>query len=467
MNKIEYQPPKYGEMKSFLEYIYDVALENPEIKLNKSIVYRLLSRNGLKSNDYVEQNKTKNVKEFFPFWTKAFADSDSLHSFCDEENWEYWQQFVSRSYTDEPYLKLYIPLDSEHVKRGAVELFKFVENLNVSHMSKVGKEIRNDNVVIRLSYNNQNEAMKIIEFVNKNPYLKEGLNKTNPFMPTINGVGYMLDDGDSYNGRLAECIAHYINSIIKNNEKPDLWQFYNYFISDLYLKNEEDQCAKIAMDNAMGIIRNQTYSIEEQVIEGKKRLIWGVIRTMYDYYGMNYAYKALMSIITKNDYTLISDIAGKNKHIQTFINNVDGSDLIEYFKLSLKNMYKDIEQLGYNEIVNKYLNIAFFEDQALKFQKACDVTLDNHGIRQLRMAIKTYCINKESKYFSRFEKDDNKKINYREEVTKIDPNKLFTIMKVFLINMGTQINNLTMDELVNAFTDALERMRTDKATKAI
>ena len=45
-------------------------------------------------------------------------------------------------------IKLYIPMDFEHIKEGANQLFDFICDINVEHQSKIAASIRNDNKLI-------------------------------------------------------------------------------------------------------------------------------------------------------------------------------------------------------------------------------------------------------------------------------------------------------------------------------
>ncbi len=48
------------------------------------------------------------------------------------------------------HIKLYIPLDARHIYRGVDQIFNFLSENDISHVSKVGSAIRNDDIVIRL-----------------------------------------------------------------------------------------------------------------------------------------------------------------------------------------------------------------------------------------------------------------------------------------------------------------------------
>ena len=66
--------------------------------------------------------------------------------------WTYFCQFISsdnRALRADNHIKVYIPLDADHIERGVNEIFDFLDKNNISHLSKVGQKIRFDDVVVR------------------------------------------------------------------------------------------------------------------------------------------------------------------------------------------------------------------------------------------------------------------------------------------------------------------------------
>ena len=44
---------------------------------------------------------------------------------------------------------MYVPIDYDHLAKGVNELFNFMASLNMAHASKVGMDLRNDNVSLQ------------------------------------------------------------------------------------------------------------------------------------------------------------------------------------------------------------------------------------------------------------------------------------------------------------------------------
>lgn len=74
---------------------------------------------------------------------------------------------------------------------------------------------RSDSIVLRIK--NEKDAKEIIDFVNKNKYIKESARKTNPFVLRKGIVGLAYDDKLSYNTAVSFLVSEYINDK-KNNE---------------------------------------------------------------------------------------------------------------------------------------------------------------------------------------------------------------------------------------------------------
>ena len=88
-------------------------------------------------------------------------------------------------------IKIYVPLDSEHINEGVKRIFTFLAENNISHSSKVrDRTISCDNIVIRLD--NVRDAKKLSEFIKCDEYIQSGLLECSPFTFNDNGISYLL-----------------------------------------------------------------------------------------------------------------------------------------------------------------------------------------------------------------------------------------------------------------------------------
>ena len=102
-------------------------------------------------------------------------------------------------------IKIYVPLDYNHIYKGTNKIIDFLNKNNIVHNSKVAKYMRFDNIVIRV--NTIEDAKKIQNFVNNDPYIKEGMIEGNPFAFSDKGCSFAFDGGGSYNYCVAKLIA--------------------------------------------------------------------------------------------------------------------------------------------------------------------------------------------------------------------------------------------------------------------
>lgn len=170
------------------------------------------------------------ISSNFNKWIKRFQYKQNVKVFVSP-TWEYFCQFVNTKDGKDNYddaIKLYIPLDKEHIYEGANQIFDFLERENISHRSKIGKHIRFDDIVIRV--HDKNDANKIINFVNNNLYLREGSLPLNPFAIKDGIVSIAWDGELSYNSVVANWISEYINFEKENNNLNNVsyYNFYNY-----------------------------------------------------------------------------------------------------------------------------------------------------------------------------------------------------------------------------------------------
>lgn len=200
----------------FLKYLAKKVEQNPDYQLDVDSIYYKITLLGVGMDD-----KGYDVAENdFDKWISYFHSSRNLKAFVDTK-WNYFCQFVSKKRSEFRKIsnslnniKLYIPVDSEHIQESAKLIFDFISKNNIVHASKIGANIRCDDIVIRLV--NVEDAKKIIDFVKNNKYIQEGLIDSNPFVPSVHGVGFVCDGSLSYNNTMAILVCSYIKGLKKD-----------------------------------------------------------------------------------------------------------------------------------------------------------------------------------------------------------------------------------------------------------
>ena len=234
----------YEKINEFLLFWRDIVKENPNLRLTNDMVYnKLIKMNvnkadlsiNLQTNYYNENN---NKQSTFDEWINYYKKNSNINVFCDP-NWKYFCQFKSNqdiiNFTN--HIKIYIPLDYKHIENGAKMIFDFLAYNNIPHCSKIAKEIRFDDIVIRLI--NPKDADKLIQFVTNNAYIQQGLIQPNPFAIQKNGLALACDGRISYNNTITNLITYYIKKCkyLNQLDHVNIYDFYN-FILNVY-QNED------------------------------------------------------------------------------------------------------------------------------------------------------------------------------------------------------------------------------------
>lgn len=203
-------------------YISNINLHQNGIELTEPMVYHYLTKLGLPDSE-----RSKRINNYFQDWIETFKNFPNIKVFNSQE-WKYFCQFTNRE-VEPDCIKMYISLDSTHICQGAKIIFDFLEKNNITHKSKIGSDVRTDDIVIRLT--NEYDAKRLSEYINKSNYIKEGMLKVNPFCFESNGIGYAYDGHLSYNSCVAQLITDYSNRMYElgiNQNEVNINSFYKY-----------------------------------------------------------------------------------------------------------------------------------------------------------------------------------------------------------------------------------------------
>ncbi len=242
---------------------------NPDKEFSDKHFYHRLIFQGVKSQDRainlglhpstVDPNYRKALGKLSPLchpnspfnnWIQYYSDSPQTSCFV-ASNWTYFCQFISKdnqARMSREHIKVYIPLDAQHIEFGAKIIFDFLEKNHISHVSKIGREIRFDDVVVRLV--NPEDAKKLIQFVNSVPYLQEGLIKANPFAFEQNGIAMAVDGRLSYNQTISILLKNYMDykkysRSLNNVSADDFYAFVRKLYMDQFITHRNDRLQQI------------------------------------------------------------------------------------------------------------------------------------------------------------------------------------------------------------------------------
>ena len=154
---------KFETINEFFKRWVEILENNPDFVLTKDIIYHDLITKDVSKDDKkvdlsnqvskIEPNLEVNVKAISPLcnknstfnnWIQIFSNGKRTECFVDKTN-NYACIFVSKdnkARTSNEHIKIYIPLDADHIENGVKILFDFLEKSKISHISKVSKKIR-------------------------------------------------------------------------------------------------------------------------------------------------------------------------------------------------------------------------------------------------------------------------------------------------------------------------------------
>lgn len=203
-------------MDSFIKFWSKILIENPDFNMNflSDSIYKNLTRWYDTEEELTHDNRSCGN---FDEWINYFDEKENIEVDIDKD-WSYFIQFVNKKeklYENNNLIKLYIPIDSTFIKDGVKELFNFLAKENIAHISKVGKHTRFDNITIRVA--NEEDAKKIIEFVNNYDQIKEGMLPPDPFAFSEDNIALAVDGNLSYTNTITEYISLYLTECKNNN----------------------------------------------------------------------------------------------------------------------------------------------------------------------------------------------------------------------------------------------------------
>lgn len=316
----------YNSIDNFLKIFRDIASENPHLPIASWLVYKYLINLGVTDLD-------KNLdlrNRVFQDWINYYKSNSNIN--LDDEKNSNFCYFNSRYSIDKAndYIKIYIPLDGKHIEEGVKKIFDFIINSRIQHLSKVSNIIRFDDIVIRVIHPADAEA--IINFVNNDLYLRNGLIKASPFAFKRNGIALANDGNLSYNETISTIIACYINELKEKKEldKVGVQDFYNYVYSNFYC-NKDNIIEKVfkgdfeyahnrnsVLENYLQIIKlildviSQDFTYQSFIRHYQKCSGYGLaefefylnnaIIEHYKKYGLNHCYGALVGLLKEKDY---------------------------------------------------------------------------------------------------------------------------------------------------------------------
>lgn len=323
-------------------FLKQIQLLSQSSRINQKQIYVQLA-----SLNVPEEERNINLSQVFENLQEINKNNDKTDVFVDQK-WSYFCQFRSKHanhiYSMNP-IKLYIPLRQENLEQSVQKIITYIEQNNIEHCSKLAKQIRNDNFVIRVS--KKEDADKIIEFVNNDQELSLNTREPNPFCIQEGKVGLAMDRSLSYNTILSQYIDSYIK--LCNEQKVFASQegFKDFLNIQLVQLTSKDNLADYIKMLEYSDIKNLPKSLQ--------------------------TVKEITTLLTK-----VMD--GEQKE-----------SLYEYFEKIQEDLEYDEESMGYTSGEYKdfdYVNLYNSGETLLK--EIVNTMYEKYGLPHIRLALETY-----------------------------------------------------------------------------
>ncbi len=209
------------QMEEFLKYHAKLYKQNPGLKIKKETIYNDLMNYELQ-NDEVGQSLAK----YFDDWQYRFRGRkvNVFYSFQQPR----FLQFHYNAYKKKDHVKIYLSFSKEDVFECVNMIFDYIDQNELSTLSKVADVRRSDEVVLRMS--NVEDAKKLLEFINNNEYLSTRAKPVNPFLIKSGVAGLANDRLLSYNETLSFIIAEYFKKV-EDYDKVSLLDFRRFVVN--------------------------------------------------------------------------------------------------------------------------------------------------------------------------------------------------------------------------------------------
>lgn len=442
----------YDLIQYFINMIGEFAISNPDKDIDKNFIYSQLMGFNIKN----EQLPYYSISHEFENWKARYNNNPNINAFEVDKRPFLW--FTNGKMRGNE-VKLYIPMDYNHIKEGANQLFDFLINSGIEHQSKIADKIRNDNLVVRV--NSLEDAEKIIKFVKNNDYIQEGLIKTNPFLTNFNGVGLAMDNNYSYNSTICQILSNFINYLKKYN-RFDLLTVDNL---NQYIKNSIPNIQDLDLKDIYTLLSKTTdknFKLQDFINHADNKLIDSYAKdrkriTDPKYY-LEEAIKITKKTHPKNCEIAILEYLKGNSNYFTNTNRVrDGlikyvhpGDLINIMRTKLSENNINIPNSD-KELINTYINLVLSDVYKKQFNIICSAynnTEIAYDQNQAVAAIRDLIVNNSVKYFTnRF----NDRTNLNNFVVGHDVKRIL-LSQIDIQNLDIE----NTEEIINRFLNKLE-----------
>ncbi len=190
----------YDKAGAFFDKFKKMYLQNPGIEPRYGTFYTEFASFGIAPSHAEYNSESNKIADYFKGWINDFSLIDNIRVYHDNRQERFLQFRNKGGRTDDDLAvcyKLYLSFPKDVIYEAVEDIFTFMANNNMLHVSKVADKLRSDSVVLRVY--RREDALKVINYINNNPKFTQHALPTNPLLPTNGIVGYAYDDNLSYN----------------------------------------------------------------------------------------------------------------------------------------------------------------------------------------------------------------------------------------------------------------------------
>ena len=195
------------------DFLHQIAsdIKRTNESLTSNDIYYLLKYTDIKKDESLAQDIEDFYQKFLDSLNNSLVRHITRKTGQNESTTHYIGFYVEKraSYTEA--YKIYFPVKYEYMISALKTIFSYLIRNSIASTVKFHLKATNENIVIR--FYNKEDILPFINYCNNSFLLDDLLEKTNPFIATIYGIGIVQDDNtlNSYNGSLADILAQYFD----------------------------------------------------------------------------------------------------------------------------------------------------------------------------------------------------------------------------------------------------------------
>ena len=358
------------EIDNFLKCFAEIVRDNPKYNFDPDFWYAQLSGYGYtneESSTYIRDQWDELIEHFKVDPNKP--DNYNLNVYNDARQTRFLQIRNARlDSKSSDFYKMYISFDKEHIIPATKLIFDFVRNNGMRSASKLSERLRSDSIVLRIE--NEDDVVKLLNFINNNDYLVRNARVANPFIFRMGKVGLAYDANLSYNETVSEVLYNYFYIKRLTNSLDSV--SYEDFAS--YAKSYGT--AMYSSGEAIEYISNlQSFKNCEQGRGMSKADVHDNYKKILDLIG-----KSVQKDFTINDFfELINKYKNKRfedniRSIGTPTERLDQNDINEAITLRTDNVEQKLLDEYINYALSKYRSIDVIADALRVYSTGTKIT---------------------------------------------------------------------------------------------